>query len=89
MKIWEHGGWHGWRVDTNSCYSWFNLTGSYNDNASSLDTGNHTGTLSVDNDGEGDRIGWGPRVLIGSLGDYTRNFGFDTYNDDVSSRHRC
>lgn len=90
MSIWEHSDYHGWRVDTQTCDLWFNLTGGYNDNASSLKTGDHTGYISVHNGGIGQRLGWAPRHIIPHLSVYKLSDLADgDWDNDASSRRRC
>lgn len=46
LSIWEHADFHGWRIDTTTTCQWYNLPDGYNDEASSLNTGSHTGVVA-------------------------------------------
>jgi hypothetical protein len=80
---------HGWRVDTTTCDVWFDLQGGYNDNASSMITPSNTlGRIADNSDGSGDKLG-ATNTAYYALSQYTRNFGFSTFNDMASARRRC
>jgi hypothetical protein len=60
MLTWQYGGRGGWVLELNSQCSWYNLTGAYDNAASHLYTGNHTGYWSVGSGGTGAQVGGGP-----------------------------
>jgi hypothetical protein len=98
MSVYENSGFNsptsGWRVDAYTSCNWYNLTGGYNDHASSVSTGSHTGLLSIDNDGVGDRLEWSAYTDIAHLTDYSWQHCdwlgcyWDSWNDNASSRYR-
>jgi len=55
--LYQHGGFAGWSVVTNSYCQWFDLPGFYGGNASSSNVGQHTGVLASGYGGGGATIG--------------------------------
>lgn len=83
MQTWESAGPSGWLLQLNSQGGWYDLTGSYNNAASYLYTGNHTGYWSVGNQGAGGQV-WGGAYVSADL-----TVGIQSiYNNVLSSRHR-
>jgi hypothetical protein len=56
--LYQHTGWQGWSVVTNSYCQWFNLDGFYGGNASSLSSGQHTAITATGYGGGGLTAGW-------------------------------
>jgi hypothetical protein len=96
MSIWEHSGFHGWRVDTNTSCQWFNLPDGYSDQSSSVRTGGHYGYLAEHTGGGGAVIGWSAHSDVTHLSSYAfwkcgvpLGCEYKSWNDEASSRKRA
>ncbi len=56
LSLWGDSPPGGWRIDTYSSCTWFNLTGSYDNATSYMATGVHTAQLSIYSGGAGGRL---------------------------------
>lgn len=77
--LYQHAGYAGWLVATNSHCQWFDLPGFYGGNASSLTAGQHTAIGATAYGGNG---------LIPSWGAWANESNLGTWNDKLYSRAR-
>lgn len=80
LGLWQHADFQGWYVGANSYCQWFDLTGFYANNTTSVNAGQHTGYASKDPAGYGAVYGIGAWVGDSNVGSY--------WNDSFESRSR-
>lgn len=78
--LYQHAGYAGWNVATNSYCQWFDLTGFYGGNASSLDAGQHSAYGSTGYGGGGSVAGFSAWASVSNL---------LSWNDRFYSRSRA
>lgn len=70
LYLFQHTVYNGWYVAANSYCQWFNMSGFYNDSASRLQAGQHSGYTSSDANGGGAQGGWAAWGYYPNMHDY-------------------